>query len=714
MSRWRTLFGRLRAPAPVLVLQSEAAECGIACLAMVASFHGYQIDLGTLRRRYSPSPKGMRLVELMDIAEQLALSARAVKLNLAALDLLQLPAILHWDFNHFVVLTKVGKDSAEIYDPARGRRTLALSELSLHFTGVAMETRPMPHFQARRERRTIGFRQLLGRVTGLRRQALRIVALSLVLELFSVLAPLFMQLVIDHAVLARDTTLVLQLAQAFFLLLLAQVAISASRSWLMTYLGTHLNLRLIGNLFHHLLRLPIEFFERRHLGDIASRFDSLNTIQRTLTNGFLAAILDGAMALVTLAMMFFYSATLSCVVLAAAAIYVVLRIKLYRAYRMSTQEQIVCAARQQSQFLESVRGIQSIKLFGREQARGSTWLNSVVATFNASLRTQRVSVSFQLLNTLLFGIENIVVISAGATAVINGAMSVGMLFAFLSYKLQFVSRLGSLVDKVTDYSMLGLHRERVADIALTDAEKTDGDPAREGAFEAGIELVDVGFRYSPAEEPVLRHVNLRIAPGECVAITGPSGCGKTTLMKIMLGLLQPTEGQVLVGGVPLQRIGLKTWRRSIGSVMQDDTLFAGSIAENISFFDSDVNPGAIAEAAMMADIDGDIAKMPMGYDTLIGDMGSLLSGGQRQRLLMARALYRKPRLLFLDEATSHLDAGREQTVNRAIRALPLTRVIIAHRAETIRMADRVINFPLAADDAGQAGAAMAPAAGGAA
>jgi ATP-binding cassette subfamily B protein RaxB len=693
MSRWFRALRRARTP--TLVLQSEAAECGIACLAMVANYHGYDVDLGILRHRFSPSPKGMRLPQLMDIAEELALSPRAVKLNLAALDALQLPAILHWDFNHFVVLAKLKNGQAEIYDPARGRYRLSLAEVSKHFTGVAMEAKPLPHFHAKTERRTIGFRQLLGHLPSLGKQAVRVVLLSLLLEAFSVFAPLFMQLVVDHAVAGQDKALVFQLAVAFFLLLLAQVTIAGSRAWLMIYLGTHVNLRLIGNLFRHLLRLPIDFYERRHLGDIVSRFESLTTIQRTITSGFLMALLDGAMAVVTMAMMFFYSARLSLVVVGAGLLSILLRIALYRAHRACTQEHIVTAAKQQSHFLESVRGIQSIKLFGQEQSREAAWLDMAIDTFNAGVRTQRVGVIYQLLNTLLFGTENIIVVCVGAFAVINHELSIGMLFAFISYKLQFVGRLGSLVDKINDYSMLGLHRERVADIALAEREALGGEQSIPGRCDApSIELINVSYRYSPGDEPILRNVSLRIAAGECVAITGPSGCGKTTLMKIMLGLLTPSEGEVRMGGIPLQQIGLQGWRRTIGAVMQEDTLFAGSITDNISFFDREADLADITEAARLADIHDDIQRMPMGYETLIGDMGSMLSGGQRQRLLMARALYRKPKLLFMDEATSHLDSGRERSVNDAIRALSMTRVIIAHREETIRMAERVISFPL--------------------
>jgi ATP-binding cassette, subfamily B, bacterial CvaB/MchF/RaxB len=276
-----------------------------------------------------------------------------------------------------------------------------------------------------------------------------------------------------------------------------------------------------------------------------------------------------------------------------------------------------------------------------------------------------------------------------------------MLFAFISYKLQFIGRTSSLIDKSIEYRMLGLHRDRVADIALCEPEREGPVDERVPApADLSLEAVNLGFRYSESDPFVFRGLNLRIAAGEAVAIVGPSGCGKTTLIKVLLGLLPATEGEVRVGGIALDRFSSDVYRQLIGAVMQEDQLFAGSIAENIGFFDPQVDMEWIEQCGRMASIHEDIVAMPMAYQTLIGDMGSALSGGQRQRVLIARALYRRPRMLFLDEATSHLDADRERAVNAVIDRMDLTRVIVAHRRETIAMADRVIDLAaLAASDA---------------
>jgi ATP-binding cassette subfamily B protein RaxB len=501
-----------------------------------------------------------------------------------------------------------------------------------------------------------------------------------------------MQWVVDQAIVAQDRDLVTVLGLGFLLLALMQTGVTVLRQWVLMVLGVTLNLQLMSNLFRRLIRLPMSWFGKRHLGDVVSRFDSLNTIQRTLSVSFLEAMIDGVMALATLAMMLFYSVQLALVGVAAALLYSVLRLSLYAPWRVATEEHIVRAAKQQSHFLETVRGMQSIKLFAGEDQRTATWHNLVVDQFNASIRTQRLGIVYQGLNALLFGIESVATIWLGALLVLGGAgFSVGMLFAFVAYKTQFVQRVAALVEKGLELRMLSLHAERVGDIALCPPESNAELPVAGGAeLGASVEVKGVSFRYAQTEPWVLHDVRLRVEAGESVAIVGPSGCGKSTLVKLLLGLLQPESGTIEVGGLALDRIGLARYRASVASVMQDDQLFAGSIGENICFFDPVPDLARMEACARLACVHDDIATMPMHYHTLVGDMGTVLSGGQKQRILLARALYRQPRILVLDEATSHLDVARERSVGEAVRALKLTRIIVAHRPETIASADRVI------------------------
>ena len=698
------LGGWWRSSAVPLVLQTEAAECGLACLAMAAGAHGLHTDLPTLRQRFSLSLKGVTLAELVRMAAALGLGARALRAEPGELAQLQLPAVLHWDMNHFVVLVSVRRGRALIHDPAHGARRVSLEELSRHFTGVALELQPGADFRPAQARQRLRLRQLLGPVTGLRRSLAQIALLALALEAFVLLMPFFMQWVVDGVLVSGDTDLLVTLGIGFALLVLVQVATAAARGWAVLVLSSTLNLQWLVNVYTHLLRLPVAWFEKRHAGDIWSRFGSVQQIQRTLSTHFIEAVLDGLLVVLTLGLMAFYSLQRTAVALGAVGLYGALRWALFRPLRQRHEEALVFEAKQHSHFLESLRGVLAIKQFNAQADRRSRFASLVVDTMNAGIAVRQLELLFATAHRALFGLERVAVIWLGALLVLQQQLSVGMLFAFFAFKETFAQRVSSLIDKAVELRMLRLQGERLADIALTPPEEAEAGPAGGmGTADApalhatarlpaapSIELREVAFRYADGEPPVLQGVNLRIEAGESVAIVGPSGCGKTTLLKLMLGVHTPTQGEVLVGGVPLARLGLAAWRDMLGVVMQDEPLFSGSVADNISFFDPVPDREWLEQCARVAAVHEDIVAMPMGYHTLIGEMGTALSGGQKQRLLLARALYKRPRILLLDEATSHLDVERERSVNQAVRALALTRVIVAHRPETIASAGRVV------------------------
>jgi ATP-binding cassette, subfamily B, bacterial CvaB/MchF/RaxB len=441
---------------------------------------------------------------------------------------------------------------------------------------------------------------------------------------------------------------------------------------------------------------------------VVSRFGSIDTIQRTLTSSFLEAILDGAMTVITLVLMFIYSRPLAWIAVAAMSLYGLARWIWFAPLRHAREDQIVHAAKQQSHFFETVRGVKVIKLFARVEDRRSSWLALLVEQINAELRTQKLTLFYRSVNGMLFGLENLLIVWWGALLVIDGHFTVGLLIAFLAYKGQFDTRVASLIEKFIDVKMLALQGERLADIVLTEPEASR-TAVRDAAAELPptLEVSNVRFRYAEQEPYVLDGVSFSVAAGESVAIVGPSGGGKTTLLNLLLGIHAPAEGEVRIGGLRLEDLGLDSLRQMIGTVLQDDVLFAGSIADNISFFDPQADERRIVECARLAAIHDDIVAMPMGYGTLVGDMGTVLSGGQKQCVLLARALYKRPKILFLDEATSHLDLAREQAVNAAIRSLHITRVIVAHRPETIASAERVVAIEAGriVSDSGRAAAA---------
>lgn len=686
---WISFFGGTRVR---VMLQTESAECGLACLAMVASYHGADADLATLRRRWAVSTRGATLAQLISISQGVDLSPRPLRLDLDDLARLRCPAILHWNLDHFVVLERVHGNRARIVDPAIGRRTVSGDELSASFTGIALELEPTRQFEPRREPSRLPLASFFTGTPGLYGALARLLGLSLALQALVLVAPLFSQLVIDKVIADGDTGLLTISALAFLLVAAIQVCIGGVRGWYVAVLGTNLRLAWCARLFHHLLRLPLGWFERRHVGDIVSRFGSLRAVEGMVTGTVVEGVVDGLLVLTTLVVMLCYSIQLTLVVLAAVAVYALARAILLPPMRRVAHEALALEAREQSLFMESVRAILPLKNFGREGEREATWRNRKSASLRAAVRVARLRIIQQCVNGMVLAVAGIAVLWVGAHAVIAGALTIGMLVAFIAYKAQFTMRAVALIDRIVQFRLLGVHLDRIADIALADREDGYLIDASGPAIKGALSAHNLSFRYANTEPMVIRDVNLEIAAGECVAITAPSGTGKSTLMKILLGLLQPTTGRVCIDGTVLSPGMVRGWRRQVGAVLQDDILFSGSLAENVACFDPAPDYERLDECARMAALNAEISRMPMGWHTLVGDMGSALSGGQRQRLLLARALYDQPRILFLDEATSHLDPTTESSIHATLAAMRITRVLVAHRRETLAIADRVIEL----------------------
>ncbi len=680
-----------------LILQSEAPECGIACVAMVASYHGHRTDLSAMRMRLAPSMKGVTLQHIATIAQSMKLSPRGVQAPLELLSQLRLPAILHWDMNHFVVLTKVAGRHITVHDPARGRRVMPLSEASRHYTGVAMELAPAEGFARQDERERITAWQLLSAARGMGGTITQVLLLSLALEVFAVASPFFVQLVIDRVVVGRDRDLLTILGLGFALLVLMQVSTTGVRAWLGVYLSTHMNLRLMDTLFDQLLRLPLAWFEKRHIGDIFSRFKSVDAIQRTLTLTFVETLIDGAMVLLTLAVMFWYSRLLTTIVVGAALAYGLVRWIFYGPQRRALDEQIAHEAKSNTHFIETLRGMLAIKMNVRETQRRSAYQNLVVEHTNAGVKVQNLAIVHRAANGLIFGLENVAVIWLTAILVIEGQFSVGMLFGFLAFKMLFLTRINNLVDKAIEFRMLDLHAERIADIALAEPESVQSAGFTPSAAPLTIEGKGLGFAYG-IEGFTFRKIDFSVKPGETVAIVGPSGAGKTTLVKVLVGLLDRSEGSLNYSGRDVRDWDRATYRSRIGVVLQDDQLFVGTIEDNISFFDPQHDPAQARECAQLAGIAQDIEAMPMQYNTIVGSLGVALSSGQKQRVLLARALYRKPQVLFLDEAFDQLDLAREREITERLKAMGMSLVIVSHRPDTVRTVDHVVRLSGSAAD----------------
>ncbi|AKO06194.1 colicin V production protein [Xanthomonas oryzae pv. oryzicola] len=673
------------------IMQSEAAECALACLAMLAQFYGNDCGLPALRRRYSSTLKGMSLNQVIEVADDMGFDCRALRAELDYLREVQAPVILHWNMNHFVVLAGTKGSKLLIIDPAQGRRLMPMGEVSKYFTGVLLELEPSASFRRASKSPTVPLSALTGRISGLKRVLIQIFALALAIEALGISIPLQAQWAVDQ-ISESNGKVILTVAAIFSLVIIIQAGLNLARAWLISWLGANIGTQWVINIFSHLMRLPLDFFEKRHLGDIMSRFGSIHWIQAILTGSFVTALLDGLTGSLALVLLFIYSTGMATVAVVVATLYALGRFLMFGALWRASEQSMVLDARQQSELMESVRGIQAIKLANRQLERRARLANATLEAAKRGVTAERIKLGFGAASQGIFGLQRVFLLSAGAYLISRNAMTAGMMVAALSYADQFSTRVGSLIDNAVELKMLGLHLNRLADITTADEEPAGG--RLEGALRSApeVQVKGLGYRYSEWEPWIFRNLSFTIAPGQSVALVGPSGCGKTTLAKIVLGLLAPQEGEVTVTDQPRPVCRSVIPAEGMAAVMQDDCLFSGTIADNVAFFDSSAELSEIEAAARAAGIHDEILKMPMGYETLVGDMGSTLSGGQKQRILLARALYRQPKILVLDEATSHLDSDNEKVVNDAVMDLEITRIIIAHRKETIAMADRVFDL----------------------
>ena len=676
-----------------VIHQTETAECGLACLAMICGHFGKNIDLIYLRRKFNLSARGATLAGINGIAEQLGMATRALSLELDELRVLKTPCILHWDFSHFVVLVSVKRNRYVLHDPARGIRYISREEMSRYFTGVALEVWPGSEFQSETLQTRISLRSLINSIYGIKRTLAKIFCLSVVIEAINLLMPVGTQLVMDHAIPAGDRGLLTLISAALMFFILLKAATSTLRAWSSLVMSTLINVQWQSGLFDHLLRLPLAFFERRKLGDIQSRFDSLDTLRATFTTSVIGFIMDSIMVVGVFVMMLLYGGYLTWIVLCFTTIYIFIRLVTYGNYRQISEECLVREARATSYFMETLYGIATVKIQGMVGIRGAHWLNMKIDAINSGIKLTRMDLLFGGINTFVTACDQVVILWLGAGLVIDNQMTIGMFVAFSSFRGQFSERVASLTSFLLQLRIMSLHNERIADIALHEKEEKKPEIEIVAHMEPiSLETNGLSYRYDSQSAPIFSALSLSVAPGESVAITGASGAGKTTLMKVLCGLFEPDSGRVLINGIDIRQIGINNYHRMIACVMQDDRLFSGSIRENICGFAEEMDEEWMVECARASHIHDVIMNMPMGYETLIGELGEGLSGGQKQRIFIARALYRKPGILFMDEATSALDSESEHFVNVAIKNMNITRVIIAHRETTLRTVDRVISI----------------------
>jgi len=673
-----------------MILAAEQADCGLACLAMVAGYWGHKIDLTDLKKRFPSSAAGATLATLMDVGEALGLRTRPIRVEIEELELLQLPAVLHWRFDHFVVLSGFDGREATIIDPAVGARKVPRKVLSDAFTGVALELDRAPEFRPIDARTPLRLRDLFRGLSGLNAVAGQALIVSLALQVVLFALPLQTQLTLDRAISGEDADILLPLAVAFGVIVVTHALLDGLRAWTLNIVGAGLNFRLLSNVVHRLIRLPMAYFQVRAVGDVLSRVNSVRSVQEVLTKGVLTAGLDLLTALGALAIMTLYSPPLALIAALFAAVSAGVTMLIYPRVRRQIAEQVVESAQEQNHLIESVRGATLIKVLGLETTRDSQWQNLLIRALNAGLLASKWQSINAAVQVGLQGLQGVIILYLGARSVLSGSgLSIGMLVAFLAYRQIFAERANALNLQLVQFRLLDVHLERLKDILSEPPETVAGANI---CVRGAIELQGVTYAYGAGLPLVLRDLDLVISQGEFVAIVGASGAGKTTLVKLLLGLLEPSSGRIRIDGRELAPDTRSAVRRHIGYVAQNDQLLAGPVAENIAGFPLELDLDRVKRAAAAAKIADEIEEMPMGYWTRVGDMGTSLSGGQLQRVILARAIYRDPAILVLDEGTANLDSENEALICDFVKGLKITRIVVAHRPRLIEAADRVLKL----------------------
>jgi len=672
-----------------LIRQTAATEAGLACLAMIANFYGYKSDISELRRRFGLSMRGMDPKALMNVSESINFSSRTVRCELHEFAQLRTPCILHWGFDHFVVLKKVTGRKLIIHDPAKGIITVSFKEVSEQFTGLAIELTPSENFKKKGNAASLKMGQLVRfDKTFLSSFSIGFI-LSFLGEVFLLTTPFYLQIVIDEVLLKGDRDLLDAVAIAFGAIVFFQAMASVLRGLTFQYLSQSLGFDISSRVFHHLMKLPINYFQRRDLGDIQHRVQSISQIQMFLSSTAPQLVLDVIFSIMIISIMVAYVPLLTGIIVFAVFLYVLFRIMTYGWVLRAAGDVIVAEADNQTELLETLRSIPTLKMMAIETLRESAWNNSIARKINAYIRTGNLGILNQTASLLIFQGLRVFMIFMAAKMVMDGNITVGMISAYMAYYGMFVGRIESMIEAVIQLKLLIVPLGRLSDIAFAIPEQRGEEGGRSFNFAGDVTIKKGMFSYGKGETPILLRLNLDVKTGEYVAITGPSGTGKTTLLKVIAGLETLQGGKLLFDNREKQAWDIRSLRSQIGMVLQEDILLKGSIAQNISMFDENINMPDVIHAAYMAGIAEEIELFPMGYETPVGDMGSSLSGGQKQRVLLARALYKKPKLLLLDEATSHLDLENEKIVQKALDELNITRIVVAHRPQTIENADRV-------------------------
>jgi ATP-binding cassette, subfamily B, bacterial len=676
-----------------VVLQLSQVECGAACLAMILGFHGRRTGVAECRDACSAGRSGATAETLLRAARAYGLHARGYAVEPQACARAPLPAIVHWNFNHFVVLERWSPQQVDVVDPALGRRRLPPAEFEAAFTGVLLAFQPGPAFQRRASsgsRAWSSYLSRIWRVPGFKPLVAQMVGASATLLTLGLGLALVTATLIDRVLPANDNIALNIVGLGVALLVTTQLITSYLRGVLVAYLQHHVDARIVPDFVEHLLSLPFAFFAHRSSGDLMLRIGSHAMVRELLTGEIIAAPLDGLLVLGYLAVLLTRDALLGGLALGLGLVQGVLLVATARQTHALTQHYLAAQTATQSYLAEALRGIATLKAAGAEDRVVEHWSSLNATELNVALERNLLTTTVGGGLSALRLLTPLVLLWVGAHRVLDGELSLGAMLGLNAIAAAALGPLTSLIASARPVLLARAHVERMSDVFEAQPEQSPNGVSEAPPLSGRVELRHVGFRYDAESPWVLRDVSLTIEPGQKIALVGASGSGKSTLGLLLLGLYRPTTGEILYDGQPLDQLRLRGVRRQLGVVLQDAMLFGDSIRRNIAFNSPHLTLDAVREAGRQAQIADEIERMPMGWETLVSEGGGSLSGGQVQRIALARALVAHPAILLLDEATSHLDALTEERIEVNLSSLACTRIVIAHRLSTIRDADAIL------------------------
>jgi ABC-type bacteriocin/lantibiotic exporters, contain an N-terminal double-glycine peptidase domain len=673
--------------------QQSSSDCGVACLAMISQYWGKYLSINSLRNISDVGRSGVSLKNLTLTSERLGYQARPVRASLNRLETEKNPWIAHWQGDHYIVVYKVRRHHVVIADPGEGRKTLSRQAFLTGWTGYALLLEPTDQFHELKEQK-----RSLGRFAGViwphRFLGLQIILLSLLIQVFGIVTPLLTQIILDRVVVNKSLTSLNVFALGLLLFGVWSLGLSSIRQYLLSYLSNRLDLTLIGGFINHALQLPLKFFESRRVGDIITRVQENQKIQRFLVGQILLSALNVVTGFVYLGLMLYYNWKLTILILGIVPLIIILTLAATPMLRHISRQVFNAAADQNSTLVEILTGINTVKAVAAEPELRWRWEEKLTQQMNVQFKAQKLGINLEFVSGLINSIGSTALLWFGATLVIQDQLTIGQFVAFNMMQGYVISPILALVGLWDELQEVLISVERLNDVFEQEPEETPQKPLIVlPRIQGEIYFNNVTFRYQEdAETNILQNLSFKFPPGQTIAIVGRSGSGKSTLVKLMQGLYHPTTGHIYVDGHEICHVSPPSLRTQMGVVPQDCYLFSGTLLENITLYRDEYTLDQVIEAAKLAEVHGFIQGLPLGYYTKVGERGSSLSGGQRQRVAIARALLGSPRILILDEATSSLDTESESRFQRNLEQMQRDRttIIIAHRLSTVRSADCIL------------------------